>query len=251
MPSRFQNFIPDYAYLFSVSGLIIVLDQLTKWIIRQTIPFGQTWMPLEWLAPFARFVHWKNTGAAFGLFQEGGSIFAVLAVVVATAILIYYPIIPRSDKLLRLALAMQLAGALGNLIDRLTLGAVTDFISVGNFPVFNVADASISLGVAILLIPYLPHLPAEWSVYQIMKRARQINARGRVAAPNHSGKTMKEDESVTLGVLEILLQDASPAREYILTQRAKRIRFRYTRRQPAPGKERQFHTGNNRHELHE
>jgi len=231
--SRFRNFIPDYNFLFSIAGLIILIDQITKWIVRENIPFGQSWMPLEWLAPYARIVNWYNTGAAFGLFQGGGGIFAVLAVMVSTAILIYYPLIPRSDKFLRLALAMQMAGALGNLIDRLTVGAVTDFVSVWTFPVFNVADASISVGVVILLLPYLPHLPAEWSVFQIMKRARQINSRRRVTP--HPRKAGSEEEAVSLGVLEILFEDTSPIREFILSQRAKRIQRHYLHhRQSSP-----------------
>lgn len=238
MSSRFRNFIPDYNFLFSVAGLIIVVDQITKWIVRENIPFGQSWMPLEWLAPYARIVNWYNTGAAFGMFQGGGGIFAVLAVIISFAILVYYPLIPRTDKFLRLALAMQMAGALGNLIDRLTVGAVTDFVSVLAFPVFNVADASISVGVVILLLPYLPHLPAEWSVFQIMKRARQINRR-RVTSPAHPRKVAPEEEAVSLGVLEVIFEDTSPIREFILSQRAKRIHQHYLhRRQLAPGRTR-------------
>src|SRR5262245_22789019 len=104
-------------------------------------------MPLDWLAPYARFVNWHNSGAAFGLFQGGGGIFGILAIIVSIAILIYYPVISRTDKFMRLALALQLAGALGNFVDRLTVGAVTDFISIWTFPVFNLADLSITLGV--------------------------------------------------------------------------------------------------------
>jgi signal peptidase II len=70
-------------------------------------------------------------------------------------IIIYFPRIPREDWLLRLALALQLGGAVGNLIDRVTQGYVTDFISVGSFPVFNVADASISIGAVLLVISVL------------------------------------------------------------------------------------------------
>ena len=111
-------------------------------------------MPLEWLAPFARFVHWKNTGAAFGLFQSASTILAIMAIVIAIAIIFYFPQIPSKDTLSRIALAMQLGGAVGNLIDRLTIGHVTDFISVGNFPVFNVADSSITIGVVVLLLGF-------------------------------------------------------------------------------------------------
>jgi signal peptidase II len=142
----------DYLILFLISGIIVGLDQWTKWIIRTNLAVGEMWMPLDWLAPYARIVHWYNTGVAFGLFQGQGQIFTVLALVVAAVILYYYPRIPDNDWVLRIALGMQLAGALGNLVDRLTVGHVTDFISVGEFPVFNVADSSITVGVGILLL---------------------------------------------------------------------------------------------------
>jgi signal peptidase II len=78
-------------------------------------------------------------------------VFTVLAFIVAGVIIYYFPQVPRDEWLIRLAMGLQMGGALGNLIDRLTQdGTVTDFISVGNFPVFNIADASISVGVAIL-----------------------------------------------------------------------------------------------------
>ena len=115
---------------------------------------GGSWLPesLEWLSPYARIVHWYNTGAAFGLFKEGSMVFTVLAFIVIGLILYYYPQVEKVDWPLRIAMSMQLGGAIGNLADRLTIGHVTDFISVGKFAVFNVADASISVGAAILFI---------------------------------------------------------------------------------------------------
>jgi signal peptidase II len=77
-------------------------------------------------------------------------VFTVLSFIVVGVIIYYYPRVPREDWLIRLAMSLQLGGALGNLIDRLNQGYVTDFISMINFPVFNIADASISIGVAIL-----------------------------------------------------------------------------------------------------
>jgi signal peptidase II len=148
-----KNKILDYVYLISVAGLIVLFDQLTKEMVRSNIPMGTSWSPWEWLAPYARIVHWSNTGAAFGILQDFGKVFMALAFLVSIAILYYYPQIPRSDWVMRLALGMQLGGALGNLVDRLMQqGRVTDFISVGNFAVFNVADASISVGVVILIL---------------------------------------------------------------------------------------------------
>ena len=134
--------------------MIIALDQWTKWLVRTNIPESQSWLPdsLLWLSPYARIVHWYNKGAAFGIFQEGSMIFTVLAFIVSAAIIYYYPQVSSQDWPLRLAMSMQLGGAIGNLIDRLTIGHVTDFLSVGRFPVFNVADASISVGCVVLLL---------------------------------------------------------------------------------------------------
>jgi len=145
----------NYLTLFTIAGIIVALDQWTKNLIRENIPFGGTWLPEGWesLTPYARVVHWRNTGAAFGMFQNGALIFTVLAFVVIAGIIWFYRQIEPGDWFLRLALAMQLAGALGNLLDRLLYdGVVTDWISVGNFAVFNIADASITVGTGIMLI---------------------------------------------------------------------------------------------------
>jgi len=96
-------------------------------------------------------VHWQNTGAAFGMLQGYNLVFSVLAILVSLAIVYFIPKVPATDWPLRLAMALQFGGAVGNLIDRVLLGQVTDFISVYTFAVFNVADASISIGVAVLL----------------------------------------------------------------------------------------------------
>ncbi|MEN8173759.1 MAG: signal peptidase II [Chloroflexota bacterium] len=147
-----KKYLNHYLYLFSIAGVIVALDQWTKYLVRANIAFGQTWMPVEWLSTYARVVHWKNTGAAFGIFQNLGAFFTVLAFVVIGIIIYFFPQIPLVDWPMRVAMSMQLGGAAGNLIDRLARGYVTDFVSVGNFAVFNVADASISVGVAVLII---------------------------------------------------------------------------------------------------
>jgi signal peptidase II len=141
-----------YSFLFAIAGFIIALDQWTKNIVRTQLEFGQAWVPWDWLSPYARIVYWHNSGAAFGLGQNLSIVITVLAIFVAGAIIIYFPQIPKTDWPLRIALSMQLGGAVGNLIDRLTIGFVTDFISVGTFPVFNVADSSISVGVVVLIM---------------------------------------------------------------------------------------------------
>jgi signal peptidase II len=149
-----NRYLKDYLGLFGVAGVLIALDQWTKWLVRMNLSYQETWLPdgFSWLSPYARIVHWYNSGAAFGMFQNGNMVFTVLAFVVIAAILFYYPQVESSDWSLRLAMGLQLAGASGNLIDRLIMGKVTDFISVGNFPVFNIADSSISVGVVVLLL---------------------------------------------------------------------------------------------------
>ncbi|MBN1266242.1 MAG: signal peptidase II [Anaerolineales bacterium] len=148
-----MNKVKNYLFLLGVAGIVIALDQWTKWWVRQNIGFGEILVPFDWMAPYARFIHWNNTGAAFGMFPAGATVFKIIAVIVIAAILYYYPMVPYEKWLYKIALGMQLGGATGNLIDRLTQGGpVTDFISVGNFAVFNLADSGISVGVALLVL---------------------------------------------------------------------------------------------------
>ena len=141
-----------YLMLIGIAGIVVALDQWTKYMVRTNLQIGETWMPIEWLARYVRVVHWNNTGAAFGLVPSASLFFAIVAVVVSIAIIIYYPRIPKEQIAIRFALALQLGGALGNLIDRIIANlTVTDFIYVGTFPVFNVADSSVSIGCAVLI----------------------------------------------------------------------------------------------------
>lgn len=146
-----RKFIDNYGLLLAVAGIILLLDQISKTFVRVYIPLGDYWSPWAWLTPYARLVHISNAGAAFGMLPRLRDIFTILSIVVVIAILYYFPKVPRSDKLLRFAMALELGGALGNLVDRLTQGYVTDFVSIGKFPVFNVADACISIGVVLMV----------------------------------------------------------------------------------------------------
>lgn len=142
----------SYLLLVGIAGAVLALDQWTKALIRSNLAVGETWMPLEWLEPFARIIHWHNTGAAFGLFPGASTVFTIIAFGVAVGIFLYFPTIPKEQLAMRIAVAMMLGGATGNLVSRLIVGSVTDFISVGRFPVFNVADSSITVGTAIMIL---------------------------------------------------------------------------------------------------
>jgi len=149
-----KNYWFDYLVLLLVAVIIVTSDQLAKVWVRANVPLGGDWLPaqLALLMPFARIRFWYNSGAAFGIFANGNYLFMVLAIIVAGAILYYFPRVSRKDWWLRLALMLQFSGAVGNLTDRIQFGHVTDFISVGNFAIFNIADASISVGVAVLIL---------------------------------------------------------------------------------------------------
>jgi signal peptidase II len=103
----------DYLFLFSIAAVLIGLDQWTKALVRANIPLGADWLPdgLSWLMPYARIRHWYNSGAAFGIFQNGNLFFTILAITIILLIIYYYPLTDRHDWWLRVAMALQLAGA--------------------------------------------------------------------------------------------------------------------------------------------
>jgi signal peptidase II len=150
---KIRKLLRDYTFLFLIAGALIVLDQISKSYIRANfVPYQTMWAPWDWMLPYARIIFVHNTGVAFGMFQGMSYVFAALSAIVALAIIYYFHKVPSHDWLLRIALCLQLAGAVGNLIDRVTVGYVTDFVSVGNFAVFNVADSCITVGVAVLIL---------------------------------------------------------------------------------------------------
>ena len=81
--------LKSYLVLFPISVGIIGLDQWTKMLIRANIAFGEIWSPWDWLTPYARIVHWYNTGVAFGLFQDKNLLFTILVSIIALVIIVY------------------------------------------------------------------------------------------------------------------------------------------------------------------
>jgi len=143
-----------YLKLFSIAIGVIFIDQLTKWLVRTNLLIRETWMPISWLEPYFRFIHWKNTGVAFGLFQGMGWILTTLGLIVILLIIFFYKPVFKGPAFWQIALGLQLGGAIGNLLDRINpnVGYVVDFIWIGNFPVFNLADAAIVSGAIVMLI---------------------------------------------------------------------------------------------------
>ena len=132
--------------IFFVALFVLAVDQLSKAWVRANLAPNES-IPAD--AP-VRLTHVTNTGAAFGLFQDRSIMFVAVAIVVIAVILLYRYQLPAGNQFIRMALGLQLGGALGNLTDRLTYGHVTDFIDLRVWPVFNIADSAIVVGVVIL-----------------------------------------------------------------------------------------------------
>ncbi|MCH8051789.1 MAG: signal peptidase II [Chloroflexi bacterium] len=130
---------------------VIAADQATKTIIRTTMDRGDIWPSDDWPV---RIKYVTNTGAAFGVLQDQAAFLIIMAFIGLAAIYVYYRYPPFQHWLATLAIGLMLGGAAGNLIDRVLQGRVTDFIDFPRFPAFNVADSSITVGVAIVLIGY-------------------------------------------------------------------------------------------------
>lgn len=128
---------------------VLALDQVTKVAVRQLLLSGGN-APIPVVGDLVKLSYVENRGAAFGLFQNQTLFFIVVGVLVVGGILIGQRYIPTHQTSLILCLGMQLGGATGNLLDRLRYGHVFDFIELPYWPVFNVADSAIVVGVAIL-----------------------------------------------------------------------------------------------------
>lgn len=141
--------------LYLTAVLVVVVDQLTKlWVLDLLGSQEGTYVPVVGDLLWLRMVH--NRGAAFGLGQNASYLFALAAIAVAVGIVLYSRKLSFSPWILRVALGLELGGAIGNLVDRLRLGYVVDFIDVRLWPyVFNVSDAAITIGVVLLLFTLL------------------------------------------------------------------------------------------------
>jgi signal peptidase II len=129
-----------------VLAAVVALDQLTKALVRGGIEVGEE----DSILPGVSLVHVRNTGVAFGAFS-GGGIIVVALVAVALAALLYYFFTHLDKRLVWLPTGMLLGGSIGNIIDRVRDGAVTDFVKLPAWPAFNVADVAITFGVLVLL----------------------------------------------------------------------------------------------------
>jgi signal peptidase II len=136
------------------AGLIIALDQLSKYLVTTFLPLGGAWSPFPGENPVFQIIYTYNTGVAFGLFKDLGPVFVVMALIIIGVIVVYSRKLRNDQRLTCLALGLMLGGALGNVSDRIRLGHVIDFIDVGvgatRWYTSNLADIVIVLGVILL-----------------------------------------------------------------------------------------------------
>jgi signal peptidase II len=125
----------------------LILDQLTKWLVIENLAVGESW-PAE---GFFRLTHVWNTGTAFSLFQGQGDILTWVSLGAVCVLTWIYRSIDNPHWVLRIAFGMQFGGAIGNIIDRIRIGHVTDFLDVGPWPIFNIADSSIVIGIGLMI----------------------------------------------------------------------------------------------------
>jgi signal peptidase II len=141
-----------------ISLAILTLDQWSKWLVEANLSLHEAW---RLIPGFLNFVHVRNTGVAFGMFPAHGDLrgtlmLASLGLLALSFVAWYFWTAPRSDRTLLCSLALVMGGAVGNLIDRLANGGVTDFIDFNfrgyHWHTFNIADSAITIGISLMIL---------------------------------------------------------------------------------------------------
>lgn len=134
--------------LFSMLIAVLIGDQLSKYVIVTSLEIGEKYPIFD---DFFNITYIHNPGAAFGM-MEGRIWFFIIAALVVVAGIIYYDIRYKPPHIVQYALGLIAGGALGNLVDRIFYKSVIDFISIGWWPVFNLADVAIVAGSTVLVV---------------------------------------------------------------------------------------------------
>ncbi|WP_203332555.1 signal peptidase II [Planococcus beigongshangi] len=140
---------------YAIAAAIIAADQFTKWLVLQNMELGERIPVVE---PYFAWLSHRNRGAAWGMLEGQMWLFAIITVAVIIGILYYFHKYSKGQPLLQLSLMIILGGAVGNFIDRMLRGEVVDFVDVlipginYHFPIFNIADAALTIGVILMII---------------------------------------------------------------------------------------------------
>ena len=134
-------------YIFPVFSFVFISDQITKYAVYKNMSLGES-IPTEGII---RITYARNTGMAFSLFENFGIILLILSLIIASILIIYLFTIDKPRIVIRVFSGLVVAGALGNILDRIRFGYVNDFIDVGWWPIFNIADSSITIAIGIYI----------------------------------------------------------------------------------------------------
>lgn len=143
-----RNVLMNVYFLIS-AVCVLILDQVTKYIIIEKLPISSE---IEVIRGFFYITHLKNTGAAFGLFQDSTRTLTIISFVAIALIIILKIMLKLNYAFYNVSLGFILGGALGNLIDRYFVGEVTDFLNFTFWPVFNIADSFIIIGFCLIIL---------------------------------------------------------------------------------------------------
>ncbi|QHJ70897.1 MULTISPECIES: signal peptidase II [Planococcaceae] len=140
---------------YAIAAVIIAADQFTKWLVLQNMEIGERIPVIE---PYLGWLSHRNRGAAWGMLEGQMWLFAIITIAVIVGILYYFHKHAKGQPLFQLSLMVILGGAIGNFIDRMLRGEVVDFVDVlipvinYDFPIFNIADAALTIGVILMII---------------------------------------------------------------------------------------------------
>ncbi|MGE7940846.1 signal peptidase II [Lysinibacillus xylanilyticus] len=143
-----------YKY-YGLAAFVVLLDQWTKWLIVKNMEFGER---ISVWDPWFGILSHRNKGAAWGMLEGRMWLFTIVTVAVICAVIYYYHKEAKGKPIFQVGLMLLLGGAIGNFIDRLFRGEVVDFIDVlipvinYDFPIFNIADAALTIAVVVLMI---------------------------------------------------------------------------------------------------
>ncbi|MDU9417454.1 signal peptidase II [Staphylococcus lloydii] len=136
-----------------IAIIILILDQVTKFVIASSMRIGDSF---EVIPGFLNITSHRNNGAAWGILSGKMSFFFIITLIILIVLVVFYIKEAKNNLFMQIALSLLFAGALGNFIDRLFHGEVVDFIDTYifgyNFPIFNVADSSLTIGVLLIII---------------------------------------------------------------------------------------------------
>jgi signal peptidase II len=137
---------------YTIAGLIVLCDQVTKRMVLQSLPVGES---RRILGPILSLTHTRNAGGAFSLLQARAAVFVIVGVIAVIAMVIAFHRLRGAELPIATALALALGGAVGNLIDRIRFGYVVDFFDVHVWPIFNIADSAITVAICLLAWRFL------------------------------------------------------------------------------------------------